>query len=303
MGNTSFLLRVIRQRLLRQDTNCPYCGHSDTSVIEKKRIVLQLRRCAGCGLMYRWPKDTPRFNRRFYQRQYRQGMTTDMPDAKHVEKLKTSIFQGTEKHLSDKIAVLKALMPRGRVLDYGCSWGYGTFQLVAAGYDAMGFEISEPRAEFGRSRLGVTVISSQRALDEMAGSFDAVFASHVLEHLPAPSAELDRLANLLKPNGLLLAFVPNCGGKEARRLGVNWGPMCCEKHPLALDAIFLHRALPGHGFQVFTFSNPYDPEIIKSAMNHCAPRNLHGDELMICARKITGQRNANVAVEKPILVG
>ena len=116
MGNTSFLLRVVGQRLLRQDTNCPYCGHSQSTVIGRKRIVLQLRRCADCALMYRWPKDTPRFNRRFYQRQYRQGMTTDMPDAEHLEKLKTSIFQGTEKHLSDKIAVLKALMPRGRVL-------------------------------------------------------------------------------------------------------------------------------------------------------------------------------------------
>lgn len=286
MGNTSFLLRVIGQRLLRQDTNCPYCGHSQSTVIGRKRIVLQLRRCAACALMYRWPKDTTRFNRRFYQRQYRQGMTTDTPDAEHLEKLKTSIFQGTENHLSDKIAVLKALMPRGRVLDYGCSWGYGTFQLVAAGYDAVGFEISSPRAEFGRSRLGVTVISSECALDELAGSFDAVFASHVLEHLPAPSAAFDRLASLLKPRGLLLAFVPNCGGRNARELGVKWGPMCCEKHPLALDSAFFHHALPKCGFSVRTMSDPYNPDdLMRSNAPVGEGTELSGDELMVWAKK------------------
>jgi len=290
MGNTGFLLRVVGQRLLRQDTNCPYCGHSQSTIIGRKRIVLQLRKCAGCALMYRWPKDTPQVNRRFYTWQYRQGMTTDMPDGEHLEMLKTSMFQGTEKDLSDKISVLKALMPRGRVLDYGCSWGYGIFQLVAAGYDAVGFEISEPRAEFARSRLGAAVVSSEGALDELAGSFDSIFASHVLEHLPAPSVAFDRLANLLKPNGLLLAFVPNCGGDEARRFGVNWGPMCCEKHPLAFHAEFLERALPRHGFKCIFFSNPYAPDDIAKNSSFNAPGiisgRLCGDGLLVVARKI-----------------
>lgn len=295
MGRVAFLLRVVGQGIVRQDTNCPYCGHSQTRVIGKKRIVLQLRRCARCGLMYRWPKDTPRFNRSFYQRHYHQGMTTDMPDGEALGNFKASIFSGTEKDLANKIAVLKTLMPQGRVLDYGCSWGYGTFQLVAAGYEAVGFEVSKPRAEFGRSRLGVTVISSEGALDELAGSFDAVFASHVLEHLPAPSDVFDRLASLLKPNGLLLAFVPNCGGDEARRFGVNWGPICCEKHPLALDAEFLERALPKHGFKCAFFSSPYALDIIARnlSLNHrgATPRclrgdELRGDELMVAARRI-----------------
>ncbi len=288
MRRVAFFLRVIGARIARQDTNCPYCGNSETWVIGKKRIVLQLRRCDSCGLMYRWPKDTTRFNRRFYQRRYCQGVTTDMPDGELLEKLKTSIFHGTEKDISNRIDVLKALMPRGHVLDYGCSWGYGTFQLIAAGYEAVGFEISDARAEFGRLRLGVTVISDEGALEQFSGSFDAVFAAHVLEHLPAPSAAFDRLAGLLKPNGLLLAFVPNCGGEEAGRRGVDWGPMCCEKHPLALDAVFLERALPRHGFKCAFFSSPYDSKIIARNLSHpgATAQYLRGDELMVVARKI-----------------
>jgi SAM-dependent methyltransferase len=254
--------------------------------------------------MYRWPQDTPRFSQSFYQRRYSQGMTTGMPNRESLEKFRTSMFRGTEKDLSDKIAVLKVLIPRGRVLDYGCSWGYGTFQLVAAGYDAVGFEISHARAAFGRARLGLKIISCESALDGFAQSFDAVFASHVLEHLSAPAPVFDRLANLLKPNGLLVAFVPNCGGDEARRLGVTWGPMCCEKHPLAFDPQFLERVLPRHGFQVSTFSNPYSFAIIEHALKHPgAPRNLHGNELMICARRINGRPTAGAFAEKLTLGG
>src|SRR5271156_2806827 len=289
MGRAAFVVHIVGQRLARQDTNCPYCGHSGTSVIGKKRIVLQLRRCSDCGLKYRWPKDTVGFKRRFYKRQYREGITTSIPNKEKLNSFKASKFSGTENDLADKIVVLKKLLARGRVLDYGCSWGYGTFQLVAAGYDAVGFEISEWRAEFARSCLGVPVISSECALDESAGSFDALFASHVLEHLPAPSAAFDRFASLLKPKGLLLAFVPNCAGDAARRLGINWGPMCCEKHPLALQAEFLARALPKHRFKCAFFSDPYDLDLILGELRLDCPgvttRCLSGDELLVVARK------------------
>lgn len=200
VGRIRFLIRVLAERLNRQARTCPYCGSPSSGLIGKKKMVLELRRCNRCQLMYRWPKDTPRLNHRFYQQQYRQGITTDMPGGEALEKLKTSMFRGTEKDLSDKISILKTLLPQGRVLDYGCSWGYGTFQLAAAGYDVFGFEISQPRAEFGRRHMGSTIISTEASPDELAGWFDAVFASHVLEHIPTPWAIFDRIASVLKPS-------------------------------------------------------------------------------------------------------
>ena len=266
--------------------------------------MLQLRKCAGCGLMFRWPKDTAGFNQFFYQAQYREAAVTELPDEVSLKVMKESIFRGTERDIADKIAILKRLVSGGRAMGYGCSWGYGTFQLVAAGYEAIGFEISQPRATFGRTRLGVEILSSEAVLDGLAGSFDAVYASHVLEHLPAPAAVFDRIASLLKPNGWLLGFVPNCGGDDARRLGVNWGPMCCGKHPLALDAEFLDRALTRHGFQVAAFSNPYNSDIIHEMRESSRrARNLRGEELMICARRITGQNHAAVSADSPAVSG
>jgi SAM-dependent methyltransferase len=156
----------------------------------------------------------------------------------------------------------------------------------AAGYEAIGFEISRIRAEFGRAHLGLTIVTDIESLDRCRGTFDLIFASHVLEHLPSPTGIFERFAMLLRRGGSLLAFVPNCGGRSARELGVKWGPMCCEKHPLALDSAFFHYALPKYGFSVRTMSDPYNPDDL---MRPNAPvdedAELSGDELMVWAKK------------------
>jgi len=106
--------------------------------------------------MFRWPKDSIEFNKGFYQRRYRQkGLTIDLPGLELLDKLKILHFKGTEKDFSEKILILNKFMQKGKVLDFGCSWGYVLYQFRRAGYDAIGFEISKPRAEFGREQLGV----------------------------------------------------------------------------------------------------------------------------------------------------
>lgn len=239
--------------------------------------------------MFRWPKDTPEFNKSFYQNRYQQvGLTTELPDPGSLEKLIASNFRGTEKDFSGQIAVLRELMPQGKVLDFGCSWGYASFQLQQAGYDVIGFEISKGRAAFGRNYLRVNMLDDYGSLDRLRGSFDVIFSSHVLEHLPSFKGVFERFGELLKPEGILLLFVPNCGGENATRLGVRWGPMVCEKHPQALDRNFFETTLPKHRFVVKTFSEPYDPkEIGLCVSNSIAPHEPRGDELMVYARKTT----------------
>lgn len=289
MSKASFLFRVMRAYLKRQDKRCPYCGNMNTKLIDRKRFVLQLKKCPTCNLMFRWPKDTIGFNKQFYQSNYRQkGLTTDLPDPEVLDSLKKTNFRETEKDFSAKIDILKELVLHGKVLDFGCSWGYSTFQLQHAGYDATGFEISKPRAEFGRNYLGINIIDEYSDLDKIqASSFDIIFSSHVLEHLPTLKGVFERFSTLLKPKGILVLFVPNGGGKNAKKHGVRWGPMICEKHPLALDRLFFETILPKHGFYIKSFSDPYNPKKIKSYMSgNKIPGEPRGDELLACAIKV-----------------
>ncbi len=286
MSKVNFLFRIIKAYIKRQDKGCPYCGYSYTNFVDRKKIVLQLRKCPICNLMFRWPKDTIGFSKEFYQSKYRQkGLTTDLPEPEILDRLKKTNFRRTEKDFSEKIAILKELAPSGKVLDFGCSWGYGTYQLQIAGYDATGFEISKPRAEFGQNHLGVNIIDEYSDLDKIHASFDIIFSSHVLEHLPSLVEVFERFSALLKPKGILLLFVPNCDGENARKHG--WGHLVHEKHPLALDRLFFETVLTKHGFSIKSFSDPYNPKKIKSYMSgNKIPGEPLGDELIVCAIKV-----------------
>jgi 2-polyprenyl-3-methyl-5-hydroxy-6-metoxy-1,4-benzoquinol methylase len=275
--------RMVASRLAWAEGSCPYCQSAETRVLGRKHLLLHLRRCARCGLMFRWPKDTVEDNRRFYQASYRQSLVDEAARASEDSTGMNGLLHHQLLNLGPRIALLRALIPAGRVLDYGSSWGYGTYQLKAAGYDAVGFEISRPRAQLARRRFGVSAISETAALESHAGSFDAVFASHVLEHLPSLKGIFERFARLLKPGGVLLIFVPNGGGRNARALGVRWGPMCCEEHPLAFDAEFFVRNLPAYGFEVRCLSDPYSPQLLRNRLRTAQSSPGDGDELVICA--------------------
>jgi SAM-dependent methyltransferase len=287
IAKAKFMCRMAADRLLLRSQSCPYCESDDTRLVKRKYLLIDLRRCARCGIMFRWPKDSVQRNARFYQKAYRQSMTPVAPEQPEPAEEDT-FFANTGQDISARIGLLRTLVPTGRVLDYGSSWGYGTYQLLAAGYQAVGFEISQPRADFARARLGVSTITDLAELHcDNRNAFDAIFASHVLEHLPSLAGVFERFVSLLAPGGLLLAFVPNCGGLNARRFGVRWGPMCCEEHTIAFDAGFFERNLPRHGFKVLSFSDPYSPDLLSrlhSADSVAKPTN--GDELVICAWKL-----------------
>ena len=188
-------------------------------------------------------------------------------------------------------AALQALRPAGRLLDFGASWGYATWQFARAGYEAVGYEPSVPRAAFGRKELGVRLVDSANELAAEAGTFDIIFTSHVLEHLAEPAAAFRLIGSLLKPGGLLIALVPNCDGANARRLGMAWGPLYGTKHVLSLDSTFLRSALPRHGFSApLFFSEPYDPAQLAAAVRagH-GQAEPPGDELMTVACKDSGE--------------
>jgi 2-polyprenyl-3-methyl-5-hydroxy-6-metoxy-1,4-benzoquinol methylase len=247
--------------------------------LQRKMVVTQLRRCDRCGLMFRWPKEAAEDNLAYYQSSYEEATVTTLPAVASLPAEIAAHFANTGRDLRPMIELLRRHETGGRLLDYGCSWGYGVHQFRSAGYKAQGFEISEPRARYARENLGVDIVSSQEALPDAA--FDIVFTSHVLEHIPNPDVPFHAFARLLRLGGLLLIFVPNGAGQAARDLGTAWGPMIGENHVLALTAEFFARNLLDYGFSLrvgCTGSNElseYHPDL-----------KVDGEELIIVARRI-----------------
>lgn len=275
MARVSFLLRSARKIVTGQNSSCPYCGATNTQLVQRKKIVIQLRKCQVCSLQFRYPKDDIAENRSFYQTAYREPMATELPSVADLPRHKETMFREIAWDLTEYVNTTKKYKPTGAVLDYGCSWGYGVFQFNAAGYNAVGYEISAPRANFGRQHLGVTIYGSTQDLADH--SFDVIFSSHVLEHIPDTKIPFRDFRRLLKPDGLLLALVPNGAGKLARELGTGWPQLISEKHVLALTAEFFNTNSSRFGFDFAFDSSPYERRPITYSPN----ANLDGEELMV----------------------
>jgi len=136
--------------------------------------------------MFRYPKETPEYNQKYYQQDYQEGITTDMPSLETIEKWKQVNFKGTPVDFTEKLNLLNLFIQRGKVLDFGASWGYVSYQLSAAGYDVYGYEISKVRGGYAKKHLGVRMIDSLHELEKYQECFDAIYTSHVIEMCLTP---------------------------------------------------------------------------------------------------------------------
>lgn len=71
----------------------------------------------------------------------------------------------------------------------------------------------------------------------------------MLEHVAEPHAEIARVAELLKPGGVLLVSVPNTSSVNARLFGGRWHHLDAPRHLTLWTPTTLDRLLAEHGFK------------------------------------------------------
>ncbi len=213
--------------------------------VSRKYLVTQLRECQKCSLLFRVPTDNPRNNLRYYESEYSQGFTTEIPSDDTLAELLKDSFAGKEKDWSyyNRVLGMLGLAAGARLFDFGCSWGYGSWQMARAGLTVVASDVAPSRLRFAAERLGVTTIDDAEAAADprLAASFDCFFSAHVLEHVPRPSAVFDFARRLLRPGGLFVSFTPN-GCAAARKVQANWEKWWGEVHPNFINDRFLDRA-------------------------------------------------------------
>lgn len=283
MARAQYLLPVLMKYLKRQEQSCPHCGSNSTSLVGRKFLALQLRHCPNCKLSFRWPKDELTDNMQFYNKFYVEsnGITTKLPTHYELNELILSSFANTDKDFRPKISLLKQYKQSGSLLDYGASWGYGTWQLQQAGYQVTGFEIDKERAAYGRKNLDIDMLDNFQTLYETKNRFEIIFTSHVLEHLPNLKTIFTDFYTLLVTTGLLIIFVPNCSGIEIpevfqKKKSFAFG----EKHSFAYTKEFFENNLPKYGFSIEKIGvSPYYTIGSKQEL-------ISGAELMVIASRI-----------------
>jgi 2-polyprenyl-3-methyl-5-hydroxy-6-metoxy-1,4-benzoquinol methylase len=271
---------------------CPNCCSDKATTVDQKYLVTKLMRCANCRLLFRVPITTDTENERFYNLKYEQGFTTDMPSDQELAVMLKTNFAGNDRDYGVYVNVLESLaLPAGaQIFDFGCSWGYGSYQLTQAGYEVTAYEVSNTRLNFARNKLSITVVDAFDACLEdhnYLGRFDCFFSSHVLEHVPSPSAIFRAAWKLLKPGGIFVAFAPNGSVDFRAENFALWHKLWGEVHPNFLDDEFYKCNFENSPAILSSAVYDYDA-IAKASFDAPGIRaigNLAGQELFFAARK------------------
>jgi len=234
--------------------------------------------------MFRAPTTPASASAAYYEHEYESGMTTELPSDAELARLVETSFAGTEKDYSGRLAVLRALgcQPGDAVVDFGCSWGYGSWQLAQAGYSVTGVEVSPTRGSYASEKLGVNV---ERDPANLRTGCDVFFSSHVIEHVPSVSEVLELARRVTRPGGLFVAFSPNGSAPLRARDPQQWQRFWGIAHSNLMDDVFYHTAFAADAHLVLT--DPYEPDVLKGWAGGDAPdtgRDLDGYELLLVAR-------------------
>jgi 2-polyprenyl-3-methyl-5-hydroxy-6-metoxy-1,4-benzoquinol methylase len=115
---------------------------------------------------------------------------------------------------------------RGSCLDYGAGNGEILLEAAKTGravyYDVEGETMRFARTRARQRNLAIQFVSTKAALAAASqlDGFDTIFSLDVLEHLPDLPGELDFLASLLNPGGLLIFDVP-AGATKSHPMHLN----------------------------------------------------------------------------------
>lgn len=245
LDRIKYLSSSAMKQLTGWKSTCPYCKTNvkSATVVDRKYFFTRLVECPKCKMLVRIPTDDKVASKEFYQEQYSQEYTTDCPKPEVLEGLLNGGFIGTTRDYTRYINFFKFLGVKdgARVLDFGCSWGYGLYQLRKAGYNAEGFEVSVPRGRYGKEMMSLPIYST---IEELKGKYDVIFSSHVLEHLPDFTDINNLYKNQLADNGRFVAVTPN-GSKDYRDASPvafhqSWGKV----HPVLLTDAFVKANYP-----------------------------------------------------------
>ena len=200
-------------------------------------------------------------------------------------------FYGFEEELLSR---LKDLPSGGkpRVLDIGCATGSLLCRLRDRGWETSGVEISGPQAEYGRQKRNLDVRSLPLEENHFpANSFNAVLASHLIEHVNDPAGLVREVHRILAGGGRFFVTTPNITGFQARLFKGRWRSAIFD-HLYLFSVKTLTGLLKRNGFVIEKTASwgglaaGTAPFPVKRLFDKAAKRFGFGDVMIVRAGKI-----------------
>ena len=236
--------------LQRQD-QCPLCQSERLQqhlyvpdLYQGKPGHFQLDRCLDCDHIFQNPRLSVA-GLTFYYQDFYDGLGEQGMDL---------VFGASEVSYRQRVAMIRAHGAPMSWLDVG--GGHGHFALIAkhllpqTRFDVLDLSESvEIAAQRQWCDHGIRGLFPEVAA-ELRGKYDGISMSHYLEHTIDPAAELDAVADVLEPGGMVMIEIPDPESIIGRRLGWLWLPWFQPQHLHLLSTKNLIQLLEQRGFEI-----------------------------------------------------
>jgi len=246
---------------------CALCGSQDGTgaVVFKPALECEgfsFVRCKKCGLVQRNPQpDKNEIIARYSSIYGKDYLSYEIANEEAFLKLqqlalKDAGFRQIEKKifsnlrgLSEAPDILEPAVRRPSVLDIGCATGALLAHLRERKWRVTGVEIS-PCAQYAQKERGLDVRTVPLEESNFPQcSFDAVLASHLIEHLNDPMSFLKEAHRVLKDGGSIFITTPNINGFQARIFKGGWRSAIFD-HLYLFSSRTLIKMLKKTGFKI-----------------------------------------------------
>ncbi len=153
------------------------------------------------------------------------------------------------RNFSARIAELRALVPRGDLLEIGSAYGF-FLELAREHWTVSGVEIAPEGAAHARG-LGLDVTRGDLLeLADRPGAYDVICMWDTIEHFARPVETVERIARWLRPGGIVAITTGNITSGVARLRGARWRLIHPPTHVTYFSRATLTRTVERAGLRV-----------------------------------------------------
>lgn len=230
-----------------ESVDCYMCSSTDGQCLVDEP-PFKVIRCRQCSFVYVTPRVPDSHLHLIYQTEY--FNSPDAGDFGYSDY--TRDREGYIRTFQKKARIVQRFKKGGRVLEIGSAAGFFLHAMNEAGFESDGIEVSEFAANFARTELGMKSVFNGMLHEAPfeRGRYDVLALWDVIEHLADPGAELIRMREFLKPDGILVMQTQNVESHFAKLLGAKWQHYKHLEHVYHFSPKTMKDLLAKAGFEI-----------------------------------------------------